>query len=144
MDVFIYQAALLCAPCATEIKSAIEWQNMIAGRDITQRCRSWEDSDSYPQGPHADGGGEADTPQHCDGCGLFLENPLTQDGYRYVNEKLIEHARDGSGNGAVLKQWAQNYNAWGQTSPAAAHSKTFNSNTRWRTTSGVPSCTGGS
>jgi hypothetical protein len=64
-----------------------------------------------PKGPYSNGGGEADTPQHCDGCGVFIENPLTGDGCRYVNEKLCEHARDGSGNAKVLEQWAEHYNA---------------------------------
>ena len=67
------------------------------------------DSDDLPKGPYTNGGGEADTPQHCDGCGVFLENPLTGDGVRYVNEKLTEHARDGSGNAEVLKAWAEHY-----------------------------------
>jgi hypothetical protein len=30
------------------------------------------DSDDLPKGPYAQGGGEADTPQHCEGCGQFL------------------------------------------------------------------------
>jgi hypothetical protein len=34
------------------------------------------DSDKFPKGPLADGGGESDCPQHCDTCGVFLENPL--------------------------------------------------------------------
>jgi hypothetical protein len=63
-----------------------------------------------PDGPHLNGGGEADSPQHCDACGVFLENPLTTDGYRYVNEALIEHARDGDGNAEVLAEWAKFYN----------------------------------
>src|SRR5215467_8720050 len=50
------------------------------------------------EGPYPDDGREADTPQHCDTCGVFLENPLTTEGYRYVNENLIEHARDGDGD----------------------------------------------
>jgi hypothetical protein len=69
------------------------------------------DSDDLPKGPCPSGGGEADTPQHCDGCGAFLENPLTGDGLRYINEKLTEHARKGSGNAEVLKAWAERYNA---------------------------------
>lgn len=44
------------------------------------------DSDEWPKGPYPDGGGEADTPQHCAGCHEFLENPLTSDGYEYVRE----------------------------------------------------------
>ena len=44
------------------------------------------DSDEYPCGPYADGGGESDTPSHCGACGEFLENPLTSHGYEYVRE----------------------------------------------------------
>jgi hypothetical protein len=111
MDAYVYQAALLCRPCAGEIANAIGFQNVLADRDIMRPWRSWEDSDSYPQGPYGDGGGEADIPQHCDACGVFLENPLTRDGTRYVNEKLTEHARDGSGDKAVLETWGKHYNA---------------------------------
>lgn len=44
------------------------------------------DSDDFPKGPYPEGGGEADTPQHCDSCHEFLENPLTSDGMAYVRE----------------------------------------------------------
>lgn len=37
-----------------------------------------------------DGGGEGDVPTNCAGCGVFLENPLTQDGVKYVLEKCEE------------------------------------------------------
>lgn len=72
MDVYIFQAALLCGDCGERAQS-----------DHALECFE-EDSDSYPQGPYSDGGGEADVPQHCDHCGMFLENPLTGDGYNYV------------------------------------------------------------
>lgn len=42
---------------------------------------------------HADGGGEADTPQHCANCGVPLENPLTSDGVHYVLNEAEEEAR---------------------------------------------------
>src|SRR5580700_4943174 len=70
-----------------------------------------EDSENVPQGPYPNGGGEADTPQHCDACGVFLESPLTPDGTRYVIEKLVEHAREGDGDAKVLMEWANFYNA---------------------------------
>jgi len=40
-----------------------------------------------------DGGGESDVPQHCHECGEFLKNPLTQDGVKYVVEKIEEYLR---------------------------------------------------
>lgn len=69
MDAYIFQAALLCTDCAHKV------------RRVTNASL---ESDDYPQGPYSDGGGEFDCPQHCDHCGVFLENPLTIDGYGYV------------------------------------------------------------
>jgi hypothetical protein len=103
MYAYVYQAALYCAACGEKLK---DFPSIAA-----EIRHAPEDSDSYPQGPYSDGGGEADSPQHCDGCGVFLENPLTGDGTRYVNEKLTEHARNGSGNKTVLETWAKYYNA---------------------------------
>jgi len=79
VNTYIYQAALWCESCAAQIKNQIAWQNLPMDTD---------DSDQYPQGPYGDGGGESDTPQHCDGCEVFLENPLTSDGYDYVVEAI--------------------------------------------------------
>jgi len=56
-----------------------------------------------------DGGGEADTPQHCDGCGAFLENPLTADGYGYVLDALAAYRLRGRGDRATLETWADFY-----------------------------------
>lgn len=78
-DAFAYRAALYCADCAQEIRDM-----------ITPSPRDRDDSEQWPQGPYPDGGGEADCPQHCDGCGLFLENPLTDDGAEYVESKAAE------------------------------------------------------
>jgi hypothetical protein len=113
MDAYVYQAALLCADCAKERQYELELHNMWDGSKCALKAwpHTWQESDYYPQGPHADGGGEADTPQHCDGCGCFLRNSLTTDGCHYVNEKLIEHARDGDGDAKVLIEWAKFYNA---------------------------------
>jgi hypothetical protein len=112
MEAYVYQAALLCADCATERRLELEFHNMWDGSCCVFNPwpHSWQESDYYPQGPYPDGGGEADTPQHCDGCGVFLENALTGNGTRYVNEKLIEYARDGSGAKDVLETWAKHYN----------------------------------
>jgi hypothetical protein len=74
------------------------------------------DSNDWPCGPFAEGGGESDNPQHCgsgaycvnaikvsctDGIGknkkrlrykigCWLENPLTQEGIEYVREAAAE------------------------------------------------------
>jgi hypothetical protein len=112
MEAYIYQAALLCTDCAVITMNEFELFNMLGASSSPFRLsKPWTDSDSYPQGPYPAGGGEADSPQHCDACGVFLENPLTGDGSRYVNEQLIEHARDGSGARDVLAVWAKYYNA---------------------------------
>jgi hypothetical protein len=121
MDAYVYQAALSCGPCmirrlveekkaspgALGMEPAEALQQIVSSNGFTSEGDY--DSDDLPTGPNENGGGEADTPQHCDGCGAFLENRLTGDGVRYVNEKLTEHARDGSGNAEVLKAWAEHY-----------------------------------
>lgn len=70
------------------------------------------DSDDFPKGPYADDGGEADCPQHCDHCNVFLENELTEDGLNYVIE-LIERAeeteRNGGGKNDVTEEWREFY-----------------------------------
>jgi hypothetical protein len=106
MDVFIYQAALSCVHCGEaqrrHLDQAFKDNDAMPGEDNG-------DSDRYPQGPYPNGGGEADSPQHCDACGVFLENPLTPDGYQYVDEAIARHAIDGWGDREVLKTWAKFY-----------------------------------
>lgn len=102
MDAYVYKAALYCADCANQIIQGLQpltWPSVMKA-----------DSEYVPQGPYPNGGGEADTPQHCDRCGTFLENPLTPDGDRYVIEQLVEHARTGEGDAEVLKTWGKFYN----------------------------------
>jgi hypothetical protein len=113
MDAYVYQAARWCPDCANASRLEIELHNMWCGSTCEFKAwpHSWEESDYYPQGPYPSGGGEADTPQHCDGCRVFLENPLTGYGTRYLTEQLIKHARDGSGAKEVLEAWSKFYNA---------------------------------
>lgn len=104
-NAYIYRAALLCEPCALKIRRALfdshpEWK-----KPGTYTI----DSDRYPHGPYPNGGGEADTPQHCDECRAFLENPLTDNGRDYVRDAIMMHARSGCGNPEVLAQWAERY-----------------------------------
>ncbi len=87
MDVYMYQADLYCVDCISKIQESLA-PNEIPGDENTY------DSDEYPKGPYPDGGGESDHPAHCGGCGVFLENPLTSDGYNYVQELLQEAIRD--------------------------------------------------
>lgn len=90
MEAYVYQSALICPTCAEEVKH--------------ERPES-EDSDHYPQGPYANGGGESDCPQHCDTCHVFLENPLTSDGTEYVKEGL----RNETGPCYILDLWRSFY-----------------------------------
>jgi hypothetical protein len=95
----------------------------------THGAQSTEDSDTWPQGPYDSGGGEADTPQHCDQCGVFLENPLTSDGDDYLleathpyesiiepnNESWEDIAQKAESSGSpAIAQWIRFYLAPGQ------------------------------
>lgn len=93
MHAYIYNADIYCAKCGREIQQT-----------LGTSCDTG-DSNDFPQGPYADGGGEADCPHHCGGCRLFLENPLTEDGYSYVRE-AVESA---TGDSEVLQAWAEFY-----------------------------------
>jgi hypothetical protein len=98
-DVYVYQAALYCEPCGEAIRERLTKEGS-APEDPSDEGSF--DSGDFPKGPFADSGGEADSPQHCDACGEFLENPLTQEGLDYV----AEAAERGS---AVAKEWAEFY-----------------------------------
>lgn len=93
MDAYMYQAALICACCAERERERLMRSPSVKDIDL-------EDSDVIPQGPYGNGGGEADSPQHCDICGVFLENPLTDDGLEYVKA-----ARESN----VSKVWREFY-----------------------------------
>lgn len=103
MKAYVYQAALLCEACGVA-KAAQRRPHM--PEDFDPEDESTYDSDEYPKGPYGDGGGEADCPQHCDACDVFLENPLTGDGVAYVVETLIG---DGVPGRSPLKEWTDYY-----------------------------------
>lgn len=107
---YVFQADLLCEGCGKVAKNELD----AAGRkpaDVTNEATF--DSDEYPKGPYAEGGGETDCPQHCHSCSTYLGAPLTQEGIEYVLEKVREHcvARIAgsryAGDADVLKLWAQ-------------------------------------
>ena len=60
-----------------DIDPAVALQQIVSSNGFTDE--SDYDSDDLSKGPYPDDGGEADTPRHCDTCGVFLENPLTAD-----------------------------------------------------------------
>ena len=99
MDVYLYQAALYCDDCGKAIRGKLA---IPPGADIDNEHTF--DSNDYPKGPYSDGGGEADCPQHCDACNVFLENSLTGDGVDYVREMLRKRP-----NGKTAKHWADFY-----------------------------------
>ncbi len=104
MQAYVYQAALYCENCIKPIKTALH----SVGVESSQDDATTYDSDDYPQGPDDDGGGEADSPQHCDGCRIFLENPLTDDGVQYVILQLFLDVEMGRGSETV-EQWRTFY-----------------------------------
>jgi hypothetical protein len=106
MNVYIYQAALLCEGCGEaqreHLDEAFKASGAAPGTDE-------DNSNRYPQGPYSDGGGEADSPQHCDQCSVFLENPLTPDGEDYVRYQWNDKLFAGPGDPAVLLEWIDGY-----------------------------------
>ena len=99
MDAYIYQGDIYCPSHATAI--------MI---DLVETVENTGDSAVYPQGPYPNGGGEADIPQHCGSCGVFLENPLTTDGEDYVRKAMILTGTVGYGTAQqAVAQWKAFY-----------------------------------
>jgi hypothetical protein len=106
MDAYVYQGALWCADCGTDII-----RRLIDGGlnpdDYTDE-RTY-DSGDFPKGPYSDGGGEADSPNHCDGCKVFLDNPLTADGDAYVIAAVVDFIATGRGDRDVIYEWITAY-----------------------------------
>jgi hypothetical protein len=92
MRAYVFQSALICTDCASEYCDAHDKPDN-------------DTSDTWPDGPYSEGGGEADCPQHCDMCQVFLENPLTDDGHEYV-QNAINKANVVTG---VLRDWSNFY-----------------------------------
>jgi hypothetical protein len=87
MNAYVYQSALLCEECTLIVckDKTVPGKPVLLPVDLDTNTY---DSDTYPKGPYPNGGGEVDRPQHCDHCGVFLENPLTADGYEYVKQSM--------------------------------------------------------
>jgi len=106
MDAYIYQAALLCEDCGKDVRETLSREGKAPSDPDDEGSY---DSDEFPKGPYPQGGGEADSPQHCDLCGEFLENPLTTDGLDYIFNSVINCLSSGSGDKAVILQWVNHY-----------------------------------
>lgn len=114
MKAYVFQAALWCEDCTAAHVLQVPRDSI--AREIARRRKAHgipegaTDTDNVPDGPHGDGGGEADSPQHCDECGEFLRNPLTPDGFEYVRDAIQEHNEHGTGSRDVLETWHDFYN----------------------------------
>ena len=103
---YIYQADVYCDDCGDKIRERL---SSTAPADTLDH--SSYDSDDYPKDARVEHD-EADCPQHCAGCGEFLRNPLTSDGYKYVQAKLNETGLTSMYIGhmsVALKAWASWY-----------------------------------
>ena len=99
MYVYVYRSDFLCDRCGESVRQAIP----CPGNPNDEYSY---DSDDWPKGPFPNGGGEADCPQHCSRCEIFLENPLTTGGYKYLKSVLDSS----EGNSVVLTLWSDFYN----------------------------------
>ena len=75
---YAYCADIWCDECGEQIKNDGRQPKLI----------NTGDTDDYPQ--HCDDAAEADIPQHCAGCGVFLQNDLTCAGEDYVVETILD------------------------------------------------------
>jgi hypothetical protein len=108
MDVYVFQGALYCCTCGEALVRSLRERGV----------EDTGDSDAFPQGSYPDGGGEADTPQHCDSgaeclaadeignhrVGAFLENPLNGVGDAYVRHAIAE-----TPGSPLVGFWAEHY-----------------------------------
>jgi hypothetical protein len=125
MNVYMLKAALYCEPCGEREADGFPLglrpdcecgqpakSHGVNGDELLECVEYWPeetlyDSDDYPKGPYPNGGGEADTPQHCDSCSVFLENPLTEDGRDYVRGALAMDEEPLAN--FITRQWAAFY-----------------------------------
>ena len=123
MDAYIYRADLWCGPCvikalvaarkapgAIDMSPAEALQQIVSANGFTSESNY--DSDDLPKGLIAEGGGEADTPRHCEGCGQFLANPLTTDGLIWVEDAVRDYLTTRKAATAItdtVSEWADFY-----------------------------------
>ena len=101
---YAYNADVWCDDCAEKTIAEIDAAHPGEDQDTG-------DTDDYPQ--YATSDGEADCPQHCAGCGTFLENNLTRDGREYVTNAVRDACERGEWDRVALKEWLPFYDiAW--------------------------------
>ena len=106
MDFYIYRADVYCDDCGVALRAGLRFQ----APEQPENGRTY-DSDDYPKGPY--GPEESDCPQHCGRCQVFLKNPLTSDGYRYLVETLrsiqwgewLDYYGDDFVDGKRVREW---------------------------------------
>jgi hypothetical protein len=109
---YIYKADVYCDDCGNAIRAELKAEGKAPEDELDHYSY---DSDDYPKDADVEND-ESDCPQHCAGCGEFLHNPLTSDGYEYVQEKLNEFkdsvktiAKFANSNHPALAEWASWY-----------------------------------
>ncbi len=103
---YIYQAALYCEACGEAIRARLDL-GLDGAPPLDPDDETSYDSDDYPKGPHAVD--EADCPQHCDACHVFLENDLTDEGAAYVAMQVLHAWERWDLEGVAITEWAPFY-----------------------------------
>jgi len=106
---YAYNADTWCDDCAEEIKDRILREHRLvtpvtfvpSDEDLDDLDTG--DTDEYPQ-PYGYST-ESDCPQHCAGCGIFLENELTTEGADYVREAVREDLAAGDTDSIAVTVW---------------------------------------
>jgi ssDNA-binding Zn-finger/Zn-ribbon topoisomerase 1 len=101
---YIYQADVYCEACGDALKRRLDKKGYTPANPSDEASY---DSDKYPKGPYYNQ--ESDGPEHCARCGEFLENPLTTEGYQYLNQMILEHEEDGKGQSDIIDEWKAFY-----------------------------------
>ena len=100
MKIYMWNADLYCGPCGEAIAATLP--------DPDAWEREHPDSCSYPVA-YDSSEGEADSPEHCGKCVLFLERSLTEYGVRYVKEIVSEDLETESEIVGIVKEWIDFY-----------------------------------
>jgi len=110
---YIYQADTWCDDCAERIKDRLlpirmnETGDRGCYDDFDPDDETTFDSDEFPKGPYDSD--ESDCPNHCAGCGVFLENDLTTDGADYVRDAVREDMAAGRTDSIAITEWKPFY-----------------------------------
>jgi hypothetical protein len=101
---YIYQADVWCENCAKEIAATLDADGQTPANVMDEASY---DSDHYPKGPFFEE--ESDAPEHCAGCHIFLENPLTADGVEYMTQMVDKAVAEGRTDEPHIKEWMDFY-----------------------------------